>query len=312
MNDLSKQEYISEINRLNKIIDVLATRAEQGINSESSDFSLFQTTIALEEKVRKRTEELRDTQKKLVESEKMASLGRLVSGVAHELNTPIGICITSSSLITEITEEVHTALSDNEITESQLIEYFSSVNETVDLIANNLSRSSTLISYFKQVSVSNSSEEIAKFNLKEILDDVNSIYINNFLSRNIIFSVECNDNIELTSYPDALAKILSNLIAKSLDYAFDEESSGKIIIEVTQDDESIKLLYRDSGKGMSADVSSNIFEPFFTTNRSNGNTGLGMFILYNLITQQLNGDIQCTSELGKGTTFVLSLPNLNK
>ena len=89
MNDLSKQEYISEINRLNKIIDVLATRAEQGINSESSDFSLFQTTIALEEKVRKRTEELRDTQKKLVESEKMASLGRLVSGVAHELNTPI-------------------------------------------------------------------------------------------------------------------------------------------------------------------------------------------------------------------------------
>ena len=215
-------------------------------------------------------------------------------------------------MITEITEEVHTALSDNEITESQLIEYFSSVNETVDLIANNLSRSSTLISYFKQVSVSNSSEEIAKFNLKEILDDVNSIYINNFLSRNIIFSVECNDNIELTSYPDALAKILSNLIAKSLDYAFDEESSGKIIIEVTQDDESIKLLYRDSGKGMSADVSSNIFEPFFTTNRSNGNTGLGMFILYNLITQQLNGDIQCTSELGKGTTFVLSLPNLNK
>lgn len=324
--------YQAEVIRLNKIIDVLTARAEQGISNEASDFSLFQTTITLEEQVRTRTEELntalenltrtnikldlslnevKHMQQQLVESAKMASLGHLVAGVAHELNTPIGICVTGVSCVTEKTKEINDVLSNNKMTKSDLTQYIASVAEVSNLMATNLSKASNLISHFKQASVDAAYEDIATFNLRDHLQKIVNTIADQLVTQNIQVHIECSPTIIIDSYAGVFSQIIKSLLINSLFYGYDNKNAGYIDIQVQQKVGKLTFVYQDDGKGMSKETVDNIFEPFFTTNRNKGGTGLDMFIFYNLITQKLGGDVTCESEPNKGVMFKLNLPHLN-
>jgi len=325
------EQHQAEIIRLNKIIDVLTTRAEQGINNESSDFSLFQTAITLEEQVRTRTEELNTAlesltrsnieldlslnelsqmQQQLVASAKMASLGHLVAGVAHELNTPIGICVTAASCLTEKTEKIDEALNNNKMTKSALTQYISSVAEVMDLMSTNLAKTSSLISHFKQASVDATYEDITIFNLHKHIQKVVGTLSEQLATKNIKVNINCSCSIVIESYAGVFSQIIRSLLINSLFYGYDKKGTGCIDIQVQQEENQLTLVYQDDGKGMSKAVVNNIFEPFFTTNRNKGGTGLDMFIFYNLITQKLGGEVTCSSELDNGVVFKLNLPNL--
>ncbi len=325
------EQHKAEVIRLNKIIDVLTERAEQGINNESSDFSLFQTTITLEEQVRARTEELNTAlesltrsnmeldlslnelnhmQQQLVESAKMASLGHLVAGVAHELNTPIGVCITGTSCLSENTKKIDDVLNSNKMTKSALTQYIGSVSEIGELMAANLTKASSLISHFKQASVDAAYEEIAAFNLYNHLQKVVSTLSEQLATKHIKVNIKCSTSIIVDSYAGVFSQIIRSLLINSLFYGYDKKNTGCITIQIQQKVNQLTLVYQDDGKGMSQEIVNNIFEPFFTTNRNKGGTGLDMFIFYNLITQKLGGDVTCSSEIDKGVTFKLNLPNL--
>lgn len=321
----------AEIIRLNKIIDVLTERAEQGINNKSSDFSLFQTAITLEEQVRTRTEELNTAlksltrsnieldlslnelnhmQQQLVETAKMASLGHLVAGVAHELNTPIGVCITGASCLSENTKKIDAVLNSNKMTKSALIQYIGSVSEVGELMVTNLTKASSLISHFKQASVDAAYEDIATFNLYDHLQKIVNTLSEQLNTKNIQVNIKCSASIVIDSYAGVLSQIIRSLLINSLFYGYAQKSTGCINIQIQKKVNQLTLVYQDDGKGMSKDILDNIFEPFFTTNRNKGGTGLDMFIFYNLITQKLGGDVTCSSELDKGVIFKINLPNL--
>lgn len=325
------EQHQAEIIRLNKIIDVLTERAEQGINNDSSDFSLFQTTITLEEQVRTRTEELNTTlesltrsnmeldlslnklnhmQQQLVESAKMASLGHLVAGVAHELNTPIGVCITGASCLAENTKKIDDVLDNNKMTKSALTQYIGSVSDIGELMATNLSKASSLISHFKQASVEAAYEEITAFNLYDHLQKIVNTLSEQLTTKNIQVDIKCSSSIVIDSYAGVFSQFIRSLLINSLFYGYDKKNFGCISIQIQEKSDQLTLVYQDDGKGMSKEIVNNIFEPFFTTNRNKGGTGLDMFIFYNLITQKLGGNVTCSSELGKGVIFKLNLPNL--
>lgn len=326
------EPYQAEITRLNKIINVLTDRAEQGINNESSDFSLFQTAITLEEQVRTRTEELNTAldsltrtnieldlslnevnhmQQQLVESAKMASLGHLVAGVAHELNTPIGICVTGASCINDKTKDIDETLNKNQMTKAALTEYIDSVGEVTNLMTTNLAKASSLISHFKQASVYAAYEDITAFNLRNHLHNIVNTVSEQLTTKNIQVNIKCSTSIVINSYAGVFSQIIRSLLINSLFYGYDKKKSGCIDIQIQQKVDKLALVYQDDGKGMSQAIVSNIFEPFFTTNRNKGGTGLDMFIFYNLITQKLGGEVTCSSELDKGVVFNLILPNLS-
>jgi len=260
--------------------------------------------------VRERTEELQSTlnnllgtQDQLVESEKMASLGRLVAGVAHELNTPIGICITASSFLKDENEEVNEAINSEQLTKKKLNKYLASTGQSLEIILANLDRASELISNFKLVAVDVSSEEMREFNLLDYIKRT-ILSLRPEIRRTCVEVIVSGDeSIVVYSNPGAWSQIITNLTLNSLNHGYKNDQPGKILIDLKMQNDSIDFNYKDDGKGMDPQVAAMIFEPFFTTKRGCGGSGLGMYIVYNLVTQTLAGEIRCHSDLGKGCSF---------
>jgi signal transduction histidine kinase len=268
----------------------------------------------LEKTVQERTldlqvtlEDLQLTQKQLVESEKMAALGALVAGVAHEINTPVGVSVTANSFLQQKTKEMLNVLEENKLKKSDLTGYLSAANESTQIISNNLKRASELVKGFKQVAVDQTSEVKREFGVKGYLEEIIFSLGPSMKSSHVDAKLEVAEDILITSYPGVFSQIFTNLIINSLTHAFNKEDKGTILIKVTKTSQLI-LEYRDNGKGMLPEVKKKIFDPFFTTNRANGGTGLGMHIVYNLVTQTLGGTITCESMHNKGTTFMINLP----
>ncbi len=268
----------------------------------------------LEKTVQERThdlqttlEDLKLTQKQLVESEKMAALGALVAGVAHEINTPVGVSVTANSFLQQKTKDMLTVLEENKLKKSDLTGYLNVANESTQIISNNLKRASELVKGFKQVAVDQTSEVMREFNLKEYLQEIIFSLGPNFKSNKVDVQLEVDEDLSITSYPGVYSQIFTNLIINSLTHAFHKEKKGTILIKVAKESQLI-LEYRDNGKGMSPEVKEKVFDPFFTTNRANGGTGLGMHIVYNLVSQSLGGTITCESIPDEGTTFMINLP----
>jgi PAS domain S-box-containing protein len=269
----------------------------------------------LEQRIAERTAELeasletlKRAQKQLVESEKMAALGSLVAGIAHEINTPIGVGVTAASYLELQTKKFTAQYASNTLKRSDLEQYVKVAQESATIILGNLNRAAHLIRSFKQVAVDRSTEEQRRFKLKEYLDDILLSLRPHLKKTKPTVMVNCPENLELTSYPGSFSQILSNLIMNSLIHGFDDYKEGEITIDVSVDDTSLHISYHDNGKGISDTHLPRIFDPFFTTKRTQNNTGLGMHIVYNLITQQLNGTISCESTPGKGTTFSIEIP----
>ncbi|MEL6902693.1 MAG: response regulator [Cyanobacteria bacterium J06606_4] len=254
-------------------------------------------------------ESLKAAQADLIRSAKMAALGNLVAGVAHEINTPVGTAIMTASTLENVSREITTDLEKGELKRSTFENYLEVATECSHLILNNLQRAGELIHSFKQVAVDQSSLQRRTFRLKSYVQEVITNLMPQIRSRDHHVQLSGSDDITLSSYPGAIAQIITNLIINSLTHAFPDNESGQISIDIAQDSAATTLRYHDDGCGILEADQSRIFEPFYTTAREKGGSGLGLHLIYNLVTQKLKGDIRVASEVGQGTTFTITLPN---
>ncbi|MBF9016920.1 MULTISPECIES: sensor histidine kinase [unclassified Oceanispirochaeta] len=281
-----------------------------------NDFAVLNAN--LEEQVEERTEELNNaiehlkkTQDQIIHQEKMSSLGLLVAGVAHEINTPLGVAVLSNSIIRHRIKFLNQKYESKDLTEEDLSESLDDLADASDRLSYNLDRSVGLINNFKQVAVEKNQQDINSFDLiSSIRSLVNSLYNETKKNRVEVF-LKAPDLLPMRSYPGDIAQVLTNLIMNSLHHAFknsSEEKQAEIIIEIEHEEDSIYLLFQDNGCGIPPDIVKKVFDPFFTTNREGGGTGLGLNIVYNIVTEKLRGQIAVNSTVGEGTVFALNFP----
>lgn len=262
----------------------------------------------LENVVKERTEEVKELMEELMNKEKLASLGGLVSGIAHEINTPLGVAVSAASFL-ERTNQKNTALiTSGMMTKQDLISYMGEVEESSQILNNNLHRAAELVKSFKAISVNQTAELKTTFHLKNYIESIILSLKHEYKNKKIEFEVSCDSELQLNSYPGAFSQIFTNLIMNSLIHGFAQREEGIIEIHVVQEEEGVKIIYRDDGMGMEEEILKKVFDPFFTTNRKKGGSGLGMSVVYNLITGQLRGKIYCDSTLGQGTQYTMSFP----
>ncbi|GGA07898.1 hypothetical protein GCM10008018_62000 [Paenibacillus marchantiophytorum] len=251
---------------------------------------------------------LQVTQDQLVQSEKMGALGNLVAGVSHEINTPIGIGVTAVSYLDQKTKDFKSLYETGKMKKSDLEQFLLVVSETNAMVQSNLERASSLVRSFKQISVDQSVEVKRTFLLQEYLEGIIASLKPTLKKTRLRVDVYCDHELNLYTYPGALSQLITNLVMNSLNHAYEMDEEGSLSIRVTHDRDTITIGYSDDGKGMNQEVLDHIFDPFFTTSRGKGGTGLGMNIVYNLVTQSMNGTIHCSSVLGQGSLFVITIP----
>jgi len=275
----------------------------------------------LEQRVEQRTNELQDTnlqlkqsleqlnaaQQQLVQSEKMAVLGALVAGVAHEINTPIGLGVTTASYLEDTVNQFQKIYQSGEMTRADFEKFQNSALKSSQIICSNLKRAADLIRSFKQVAVDQISEEIRDFNVCECTHETMQNLHPNFKNASHEIKINCDDHFNVHSYPGAFSQIITNLVMNSLIHGFQDMDKGAIEIDVSLQNGYLALQYKDNGRGMDASSLKKIFDPFFTTRRGDGGTGLGMHIIYNLVTQTFAGEIKCDSSLDNGVCFSMKL-----
>ena len=250
---------------------------------------------------------LERTQDQLIESEKMASLGGLVAGITHDVNTPIGISVTAATYIRDQLTEAEEALNKKALTQAQLTKVFKLSKESLDLLESNLARASDLISSFKQVAVDQTSEVVREINIKDYLNGVIQTLNPRLKPFKPRLTIECPDDIEIRCPAGAFAQIFTNLIINSLIHGFENKQDGEIDISIKREDDKLVIVYRDNGKGLTQQQLDQLFDPFFTTKVQQGGSGLGTHIIRNLVTQTLNGTIEAESEAGQGLTYRMTL-----
>jgi len=244
----------------------------------------------------------------LVESEKMASLGGLVAGVAHEINTPLGIGITASSNLTEITNDLSKKFEMNRVTKSDFIHFINDSKDNTAIISANLNRAAELVSSFKLVAVDQSNSNLRFYNIEKYTEKVVNSLKPALRKVNGQLTVTCKEEINHWGDPSVLTQIITNLVMNSLLHGFENIRDGSIEINITACSQDIYFHYQDSGCGISLEHQEKLFEPFFTTKRGKGSSGLGMHIVFNLVTQSLKGVIKCISKEGGGAQFRLTFP----
>lgn len=253
---------------------------------------------------------LQQAKSQLIQTEKMAALGRLVAGVAHEINTPIGIGITAASLLVEKTDRFSQCFKSGTMKRSDLERFLDVTQQGSHITLTNLNRAAELIQSFKQVAVDQSSESKRVFNLNQYLEEILR-QLSPKLKDLYEVEIECDREITLNSYPGAFSQIVTNLVINSLVHAYMPEQPGKLTFSIHQAEANLLIFeYADDGQGIPAEHLSKIFEPFFTTKRGQGGSGLGLHIVYNLVTQKLDGTIYCESQPKQGTRFIMKLPVL--
>lgn len=253
-------------------------------------------------------EVLQTTQEELVQAEKMASLGSLVAGVAHEINTPLGVSLTAVSYLRDVTGKFQTDYPDLKLKRSDLEEFVKACEESSSMILTNLKRAASLVASFKEVSTDQSIENSRAINIHDYLE---SIIINlqpKLKDASISTQIIGDRKVNFYTDPGAFSRIISSLIMNSLIHAFPFQNKGDISIDFALAEETLSITYADNGKGIKEGYLKKIFDPFFTTNRGQGGTGLGLHIVFNLVTQKLKGSIKVESTPTKGTKFYIKLP----
>ncbi|QNF16721.1 PAS domain-containing protein [Aeromonas jandaei] len=254
-------------------------------------------------------DDLKQAQQTLVESEKMASLGSLVAGVAHEINTPIGISVTASSYLQERVADFKSHIESKQLSRSYLNEFTVNLDESMQLLQGNLRRASELIASFKQVAVDQSSEARYNFSLADNLHQVVVSLGHKLKKAQCEVDIQCDPKLSIFSFPGSFTQIYSNLILNSINHGFDNwDKPKKITIKVEQQGEELLIDYSDNGRGIPPEILPRIFDPFVTSKRGQGGSGLGTHIIYNLVVQLLRGRIHCASEPGNGAEFHIRLP----
>ncbi|MCK5876713.1 MAG: response regulator [Candidatus Marithrix sp.] len=301
--ELEREQFNQQLLKLNQELEEYSHTLEARVSERT--FKLEEAKQAAENTL----QQLKTTQEQLVESAKMAELGNLVAGVAHEINTPVGIGVTAASRLETLTKEIVYLYKNSKMKRTDLDKYFSSTQKGSDLILKNLTRAADLIQSFKKVAVDQAGEQQRIFDLSEYLHEILTTLRPEFKRTKHEIVVECDEGIMLSSYPGVFGQIITNFVMNSLIHGFRDKPEGMMQIIVKQNENELEIRYSDNGRGIPADIVSKVFDPFFTTNRQGGGSGLGMHIVYNLVTHQLNGILRCESVIEEGTTFIISIPN---
>ncbi len=270
----------------------------------------------LERRVEHRTAELaaalddlRKTQRQLIDSEKLVALGSLVAGVAHEVNTPVGIALTSASFLAEQSEALSAKVAAGTLRRSDLDGFLASAAEASRLTQSNLRRAGDLIRSFKQVAADQTSEEPRSFNLRDYLEDVVTSLGPEIKKTRITVRIDGPGDLVVETFPGHLSQIVTNLVLNTIHHAYSAGEPGEIDISLSSDAQDIvHIVYADHGKGMPPEIEGRAFDPFFTTRRGLGGTGLGMPIIHNLVTGPLGGSIRLQTAPGEGTAFYIDIP----
>ncbi|MDO6427068.1 HAMP domain-containing sensor histidine kinase [Thalassotalea sp. 1_MG-2023] len=282
----------------------------------------LELNIELEDKVTKRTDALKESnqellstleklhqfQDQLVESEKMASLGDMVAGVAHEVNTPIGLGVTASTLLSDRLTDIKASFEDKSLKSSQLKKFLTEGEENVGIIYRNLKRAAELISSFKKVAVDQSSEEFRQFNFNDLLNEMMLTLAPQIKNSPYNITFHCPEELTVVSKPGPINQVLINLILNSITHGFDGRENGNITLSIAQHSETLHMVYQDDGQGIATEIKDKVFEPFTTTKRGEGGSGLGLHLVYNLVTQALGGNIKLESNAEQGTKFEIQFP----
>ena len=245
--------------------------------------------------------------KKLVEAAKMASLGILVAGVAHEINTPLGVSLAASSSLQQQSEQLAQRFSEHSMTQSDLESHLHRTEQGMSLIRGNLERIGHLVDSFRQVAVDGQAQETSRFRLRVCLEETLRSLSEQLSGARVAVHIECDPTLEIESLPGDWVSIFTNLVSNSLKHGFKDRERGNIEICVGIDGNGLRIVYRDDGKGMQAEALARVFDPFFTTDLQHG-MGLGMHLVYNLITQRFGGAIHCQSQPGQGVKFHIEVP----
>jgi len=268
---------------------------------------------AAKEKAESALLELNTAQQNLIDAERLAALGGLVAGVAHEVNNPIGISLTVASSFARRAEMFENDLKTEPLRRSKLDEFVRNSRDASQQLVANLQRAGELIQSFKQVAVDRSHAERRQFGLSESTDQIVASLRPVLKRAAIALAVDVPEGLLIDGYPGAYGQILTNLFLNAVNHAFADGRSGTITISARgRGADDVEIIFADNGAGMTPDVQRQAFDPFFTTRRNEGGTGLGLHIVYNLVTQQLGGRMMLESRVGQGTTFRIIMPRIAK
>ena len=270
----------------------------------------------IEDELRKRNTELARNMEmlnlikdQLVESERMASLGGLVAGIAHDVNTPIGVSVTAASYLNERLVSLRAAFDDKTLSNKSMNAFIDEAEQASTLLLSNLNRASDLIASFKQVAVDQTSEAERLFNLNSYLHEILQSLKPTFKNTRHQVNIQCPADLEILCAPGVIAQIVTNMMINSLMHGFEHIEEGHISLAVSRDGGHIVMEYQDDGKGMSKEALTHLFDAFYSTRRNQGGSGLGTHIVFNLVTQTLDGSIEAFSEPEKGLRYVIRFPD---
>lgn len=251
---------------------------------------------------------LKQTQDQLIESEKMASLGSLVAGVAHEINTPVGVGLMGITHLMEENEAIRKRYQNGELSEEMFEDYLTSSTNLSKIVLKNLDRTAHLVRGFKQIAVDQASEEDRAINLKEYIEEIIFSLGSVIRKAKTNIEVDCPPDYNVITNPGHLSQVVTNLIVNSITHGFQDKKDGNININIREkSDKQFTIIYQDDGKGISKNDLTKIFDPFFTTNRANGGSGLGLNVTYNIVKNTFQGSITCRSQENEGVEFTLNL-----
>ena len=286
--------------------------AEQVTLNSSLEGKVQQRTMALKEansELIQTLEKLHQFQRQMVQNEKMASLGDMVAGVAHEVNTPIGLGVTASTMMLDRLSDMRKAFEGKILKASFLTKFIAEGEENLNIIYRNLNRAAELISSFKQVAVDQSSENNRVFSFTQLMNEILMSMRPKLKKVNHQFNVNFEDNLVVESKAGPINQTMINLIMNSIIHGFEDVEKGQIDISIESvDDTKVCIEFKDNGKGIPEHLRKRIFDPFVTTKLGQGGEGLGMHLVYNLVTQALNGSIPVVNEKGQGVQFRILFP----
>lgn len=270
-----------------------------------------QANEGLERRVQERTLALEKAHAELVRSEKLAALGRLMAGLAHELSTPLGNALVVSGGVRESTHSLQAKVQEGGIKRSELEGYAAHCVEALSLIERNLARAAKLVAGFKQAAVDQAAERRREFELKQTIEEVLATLEHMIRQRPIRLHLDLPADLRMDSFPGALGQVVTNLFINALTHAFSAQDKGDLWVSCrAEGDTEVRLEIRDNGRGILPEHAGKVFDPFFTTRLGNGGSGLGLYIVHNAVTGPLGGRIEVHSTVGQGTTFVVTLPRV--
>jgi signal transduction histidine kinase len=285
--------------------------------SEKFRFELAQANAGLEQKVAERSaslvealENIKSMQSEMAENEKLASLGSLVAGISHELNTPIGNALTVSSALDDKSVELQALVESGNLRRSDLTRALGEFGEAAKLVRKSIERSAELIASFKQVSIDQTSERRRIFNLSDTIHDVAQTLGPTIKKAHCTIAIDIPPDIVCDSFPGPLGQVITNLVTNAILHGLANRTDGHLIIRAEARDTEVYLWFSDNGSGMPESVLKKAFDPFFTTKMGRGGSGLGLAICHRICANVLGGSIHAESQLGVGTTFSVQFPKV--